>query len=168
MTTFLANAGSTNGGKMKRCAIYARYSTDKQDVQSIETQLMMCRREVARAGWHEVLCFTDAAESAATMHRPGMKALLAAVDRRRRRHRLHRRHGPSVAQSGRYRDAVRPSQLSRHSPGDAQGRHSHAAAHRHDRYDQRRAAERHQRQDPRCAGASSRDGKEPRRFCVRL
>ena len=64
---------------MKRCAIYARYSTDKQDVQSIETQLMMCRREVIRAGWHEVLCFTDAAESAATMHRPGMKALLAAV-----------------------------------------------------------------------------------------
>lgn len=50
MTTFVANAGSTNGGKMKRCAIYARYSTDKQDVQSIETQLMMCRREVIRAG----------------------------------------------------------------------------------------------------------------------
>ncbi|BCA61202.1 hypothetical protein HMP09_0436 [Sphingomonas sp. HMP9] len=64
---------------MKRCAIYARYSTDKQDVQSIETQLMMCRREVMRQGWQEVLCFTDAAESAATMHRPGMKALLAAV-----------------------------------------------------------------------------------------
>ncbi len=64
---------------MKRCAIYARYSTDKQDVQSIETQLMMCRREVTREGWQEVLCFTDAAESAATMHRPGMKALLAAV-----------------------------------------------------------------------------------------
>ena len=64
---------------MKRCAIYARYSTDKQDVQSIETQLMMCRREVMREGWQEVLCLTDAAESAATMHRPGMKALLAAV-----------------------------------------------------------------------------------------
>ena len=39
---------------MKRCAIYARYSTDKQDVQSIETQLMMCRREVMREGWQEV------------------------------------------------------------------------------------------------------------------
>ncbi len=64
---------------MKRYAIYARYSTDKQDVQSIETQLMMCRREVMRAGWQEVLCFTDAAESAATMHRPGMKAMLGAV-----------------------------------------------------------------------------------------
>jgi site-specific DNA recombinase len=62
-----------------RCAIYARFSTDKQDVLSIETQLMMCRREIAREGWDEVVVFTDAAESAATMHRPGMKALLAAV-----------------------------------------------------------------------------------------
>ncbi|MDQ0836527.1 recombinase family protein [Sphingomonas faeni] len=79
MTTFVANAESKNGGKMKRCAIYARYSTDKQDVQSIETQLMLCRREVGREGWQEVLCFTEAAESAATIHRPGMKALLEAV-----------------------------------------------------------------------------------------
>ena len=62
-----------------RCAIYARFSTDKQDVQSIETQLMMCRQEIARKDWHEVACFTDAAESAATLHRPGMKAMLAAV-----------------------------------------------------------------------------------------
>ncbi len=62
-----------------RCAIYARFSTDKQDVQSIETQLMMCRQEIAHKGWHEVACFTDAAESAATLHRPGMKTLLAAV-----------------------------------------------------------------------------------------
>jgi len=64
---------------MMRCAIYARFSTDKQDVQSIETQLMMCRREIVREGWQEVACFTEAAESAATIHRPGMKALLAAV-----------------------------------------------------------------------------------------
>ena len=55
---------------MKRCAIYAQYSTDKQDVQSIETQLMVCRREVMREGWQEVLCFTDAAESAATCIAP--------------------------------------------------------------------------------------------------
>ncbi|KQM67985.1 hypothetical protein ASE75_03710 [Sphingomonas sp. Leaf17] len=65
---------------MMRCAIYARFSTDKQDMQSIETQLMMCRREIVREGWHEVACFTEAAESAATIHRPGMKALLAAVE----------------------------------------------------------------------------------------
>ncbi|MEG3176593.1 recombinase family protein [Sphingomonas sp. RB3P16] len=62
-----------------RCAVYARFSTDKQDVVSIDTQLMMCRREIEREGWTEVACFIDPAESAATLHRPGMQALLAAV-----------------------------------------------------------------------------------------
>ncbi len=62
-----------------RWAIYARFSTDKQDPLSIETQLMMCRQEIARKDGDEVACFTDAAESAATLHRPGMQALLAAV-----------------------------------------------------------------------------------------
>ncbi|SDG20822.1 Site-specific DNA recombinase, partial [Sphingomonas carotinifaciens] len=62
-----------------RCAVYARFSTDKQDMLSIETQLMMCRREIERQGWSEVACFTDAAESAATLHRPGMQALLATI-----------------------------------------------------------------------------------------
>ncbi len=62
-----------------RCAVYTRFSTDKQDMLSIETQLMMCRREIERQGWREVACFTDAAESAATLHRPGMQALLTAI-----------------------------------------------------------------------------------------
>ncbi len=61
-----------------RCAIDARFPTDKQDVQSIETQLMTCRQEILLRAW-EVACFPDAAESAATQHRSGMKALLAGV-----------------------------------------------------------------------------------------
>jgi len=61
------------------CAVYARFSTDKQDILSIETQLMMCRREIERRGWEEVDCYTDTAQSGATMHRPGMQAMLAAV-----------------------------------------------------------------------------------------
>ncbi|WP_443026088.1 recombinase family protein [Sphingomonas sp. PB2P19] len=64
-----------------RAVIYARYSTDQQDPLSIDTQLMMCRRELARQEWIEVGCFTDGAKSGATMHRPGMQALLAAVGR---------------------------------------------------------------------------------------
>lgn len=63
-----------------RCAIYARLSTDKQDVLSIETQLMMCRRVIVREGWQEAACFTDVTKSAATLHRPGMGALLAAIE----------------------------------------------------------------------------------------
>lgn len=62
-----------------RCVLYARYSTDMQDELSIDTQLTLCRDKLAREGWREVGCFTDSAESAATMHRPGMKALLAGV-----------------------------------------------------------------------------------------
>jgi site-specific DNA recombinase len=62
-----------------RVALYARHSTDLQGPLSIDTQLMMCRRELARLGWTEVACLTDGGESGATMHRPGMQALLAAV-----------------------------------------------------------------------------------------
>jgi site-specific DNA recombinase len=61
--------------------LYARYSTEKQDALSIDTQLMMCRREFDRQGWDEVGCFTDEAVSGATSHRPGFQALIAAVDR---------------------------------------------------------------------------------------
>lgn len=64
-----------------RVLLYVRYSTDKQDALSIATQLMMCRREIERQGWTEVGVFTDDAKSAATLHRPGMQAMLAALDR---------------------------------------------------------------------------------------
>ena len=64
-----------------RAVLYARYSTDQQDPLSIDTQLMMCRGKLAREGWTEVGCHTDEAESAATMHRPGLQALLATVSR---------------------------------------------------------------------------------------
>lgn len=62
-----------------RVALYARYSTDKQDPLSIQTQLTMCRRELSRHGWTETGVFTDDAESAATAHRPGYQAMLRAV-----------------------------------------------------------------------------------------
>jgi len=68
-----------NGGKVMRCAIYARLPTDKQDVQLIETQLMTCHQEISLRAWDDVACFPDEAESAATQHRRGMKALLAAA-----------------------------------------------------------------------------------------
>ena len=64
-----------------RVALYARYSTEKQDALTIATQLTMCRRELARHGWNEAGCFTDDAVSGATVHRPGYQELLAAVSR---------------------------------------------------------------------------------------
>ena len=64
-----------------KVALYARYSTAKQDELSIDTQLMMCRRELASKGWTEIGCFTDAARSGTTMHRDGIRELMAAVER---------------------------------------------------------------------------------------
>ena len=66
---------------MMNVLLYARYSTDKQNALTIDTQLTMCRREIERHGWTEVDCFTDSAESAATAHRPGYQAMLRAIGR---------------------------------------------------------------------------------------
>jgi len=62
-----------------RVLLYARYSTDLQDPLSIDTQLTMCRRELTQRKWTEVGCYTDGAQSGATIHRAGLQALLAAV-----------------------------------------------------------------------------------------
>ncbi len=62
-----------------RVLLYARYSTDLQDPLSIDTQLTVCRRELAQRKWTEVGCYTDGAQSGATIHRAGLQALLAAV-----------------------------------------------------------------------------------------
>ena len=60
-----------------RVALYARFSTDKQNELSIDVQLDHCRAELAKLGWTETHCFTDLAQSAATLHRPGMQTLIA-------------------------------------------------------------------------------------------
>ena len=62
-----------------RVLVYARYSTDLQSPLSIDTQLTMCRHELAKREWTEVGCYTDGAQSGATIHRTGLQALLAAV-----------------------------------------------------------------------------------------
>lgn len=60
-----------------RVALYARYSTDKQDEISLDVQLAHCRAEIKKLGWTETHCFTDQAQSAATLHRPGMQSLIS-------------------------------------------------------------------------------------------
>ena len=59
-----------------RVAIYARYSSDLQDVRSIADQLGLLRDHAARQGLDVVAEFTDAAVSGASLHnRPGLLAL---------------------------------------------------------------------------------------------
>lgn len=62
-----------------RAAIYARYSTDLQRDASIEDQVRSCRALLAREGIDNFDTFADRAASGASMVRPGLQALLAAV-----------------------------------------------------------------------------------------
>ncbi len=67
---------------MKRCAIYARFSTDMQRAASLEDQIRNCRRFAAQMGW-EILedhIYQDAALSGfGVEHRPAYQRLVAAA-----------------------------------------------------------------------------------------
>ncbi len=65
---------------MKRCAIYARYSSDLQSPTSIDDQTQLCRAYADRQGWTVVATFQDAALSGfGVEHRPGYQQLLAGA-----------------------------------------------------------------------------------------
>src|SRR5262249_8954187 len=70
-----------DGGRaeaVKRCAIYARYSSDLQSPTSIEDQQRLCRAYAERQGWTVVSAFEDAALSGFGIeHRSGYQRLLA-------------------------------------------------------------------------------------------
>lgn len=67
-----------------RAAIYARYSTDRQDARSIDDQLRRCRRYAAEHQHQVVVEYSDAAQSGATLDREGMRRMLAAAAARPR------------------------------------------------------------------------------------
>lgn len=60
-------------------AIYARYSTDRQDARSIDDQLRRCRRFAEERGHQVVVEYSDAAQSGASLDRADMQRLLAAA-----------------------------------------------------------------------------------------
>jgi len=65
---------------VKRCAIYARYSSDLQSPTSIADQVRVCEVFAERQGWSVVARFEDAALSGfGVEHRPGYRALVAAA-----------------------------------------------------------------------------------------
>jgi site-specific DNA recombinase len=69
----------------QRVAVYARFSTDKQNPRSIEDQLRVCREHVERMGGSlsDDLIFADAGISGTSTIRPGFQALHEAVRTRR-------------------------------------------------------------------------------------
>src|SRR5262249_39399479 len=67
---------------MRRCAIYARYSSDLQRDSSIEDQLRKCRAYAAQKGWDVLDQFVrcDQAKSGASLTgREGLQELVAAA-----------------------------------------------------------------------------------------
>jgi site-specific DNA recombinase len=61
----------------KPAAIYARYSTDRQNERSIDDQERNCRKYADARGLSVVSVFHDAAMSGATLERSGFQALLS-------------------------------------------------------------------------------------------
>ena len=64
-----------------RCAIYARFSSEKQNALSIDQQIRKCREYATREGLRvlDECIFTDLAISGATAARAGLQKLLAAA-----------------------------------------------------------------------------------------
>ncbi|MCC7168267.1 MAG: recombinase family protein [Rhodospirillales bacterium] len=57
-------------------AIYARYSTDLQNVASIEDQVRLCKERISREGWKLGFTYADRSMSGANHLRPGYQKLL--------------------------------------------------------------------------------------------
>jgi len=65
-----------------RVALYARYSSDRQNERSISDQLSLLIQHAGAKGWAVVGTYTDAAISGSAMaNRPGLLAALAAAER---------------------------------------------------------------------------------------
>ena len=62
-----------------RPAIYARFSSARQDERSIDDQIRRCRDHLGLAA-EQVEVFADYAVSGASLHRRGFESLMAAVD----------------------------------------------------------------------------------------
>ena len=59
-----------------RVAIYARFSSEKQNERSADDQIRACRDRAEREGWRVVETFDDRAISGASIDRPGLNQLI--------------------------------------------------------------------------------------------
>ena len=67
---------------MTRVAIYARYSSDRQNERSVADQVALCSQHAEAKGWELTRFFSDAAISGSSMaNRPGLLDAIAAAER---------------------------------------------------------------------------------------
>ncbi len=65
-----------------RAALYARYSSERQNERSVADQVAICERYAGERGWTVVRVFSDAAISGTTLaNRPGLLDAMAAAER---------------------------------------------------------------------------------------
>lgn len=67
----------------EKVAVYARYSTDRQDARSIDDQVRRCREFAKVRGYAAVASYADSAISGSHTQRPELQALLEAANGRR-------------------------------------------------------------------------------------
>ena len=77
----MRQAQSTKSSKVQRAVIYARYSSDEQRPESIEDQIVKCRRYCELLGWTVVGSYPDAAITGSTILRPEYQRLLQDAER---------------------------------------------------------------------------------------
>jgi len=66
---------------MIRAAIYARFSSEMQNVKSVDDQIAFCREVAGREGFAVVMTFEDRAVSgSSTVNRPGFVAMMRAAE----------------------------------------------------------------------------------------
>ena len=66
--------------KVVRCVIYARYSTDLQNANSVRDQINKCETFAASRGWLVIQRYDDRAMSGSIRQRPGYQQMLAGVE----------------------------------------------------------------------------------------
>src|SRR5271170_1000679 len=71
----------------RRCAIYARYSSNMQDKCSIADQIRECREAIEHQGWvvvEEFICFDKAKSGQSRLGRTGLDTLIAHAQQKQK------------------------------------------------------------------------------------
>src|SRR6516225_10313267 len=86
MSSMLKQAFSRGDTVILRCAVYSRFSSDRQSPVSIEDQIRKCREYASRQGWTvlEGHIYADHSVTGTIAERAGLQRLVAAAEQKAR------------------------------------------------------------------------------------